>query len=66
MGEMSKTALRVDSDRNLKLELHGSKVMSDTGLLAYPEPGETLGLMWWSSPMDAALRSSGSKRVRTR
>jgi len=34
MGEARKDALRLDFDRKLKLEFHGTKVTSDGGLLA--------------------------------
>jgi len=33
MGESKKDALRVNFDRQLKLEFHGVKVTSDAGLL---------------------------------
>ncbi len=44
MGERSKDALRVNFDPELKLELHGTIVTSDAGLLAYRELYEALGL----------------------
>ncbi len=43
-GELKQGCLRVDFDRRLRLEFHGSKVTTDAGFLAYRELDDALEL----------------------
>jgi len=44
LGESKRECLRVDFDRRLRLEFHGSKVTTDAGFLAYRELDDALEL----------------------
>ncbi len=43
-GELDDGSLRVDFDRRLKLEFHGSRIASDAGILVHRELDDAIGL----------------------
>lgn len=54
--------MRVDFDRRLKLEFHGSKITSDAGLLAYRALDEVPGLTDLAGAAVSDLRRGKNRR----
>ena len=61
-GESNDGALRLDFDRRLKLEFHGSRITSDAGLLVCRELDDALGLSTLAGEVLADARTGRNGR----
>ena len=61
-GESDCGVLRLDFDRRLQLEFHGSRITSDAGLLAFRELDDALGLSQMAGNVFADTRTGRNSR----